>query len=88
MAPDGRFDRSWRKVDRSYWPATSMPEEFSATTPSHKFSRHPELEDHDLIEWGLEQSANTKGAKATIDVLQCCGDVVGKCRGLLGVVNV
>ncbi|KAF2445076.1 hypothetical protein P171DRAFT_359285 [Karstenula rhodostoma CBS 690.94] len=67
-----RRDGLKAKLDWRYWPSTPALANFD-TSALLEHARHPELEDHQHIAWGLAQCEGTAGKVAAVDVL----DVVG-----------
>lgn len=61
------------KLDWRYWPSTppSLTQLDSSILLEH--GRHPELEDHQNIAWGLAQCEGTAGKVAVVDVLDVKG---------------
>jgi hypothetical protein len=68
-----RIDSRRRKIDWQYWPDTSAQYKYrhdsDITVHTENISNRPDIEDEELITWGLVQSPTSRDAAATIDIL-------------------
>lgn len=65
-----RIDSSRRKIDWKIWPEMdSFHAEASTKIISNSQIDRPDIEDEEMIAWGLAQSEVISGAPATVDIL-------------------
>jgi alpha-mannosidase len=84
-----RIDSRRRKIDWLYWPDTSAQNKHrhdcNTTEHAESISSRPDIEDEELITWGLAQNPTSGDAEATVDILYGEGTDLRKCQAVTNV---